>query len=237
MIRPALSLPLIALLAAQPVFAQDNTTSTETPAETGESTEATQETGEAQAETPAPEATSTETPAPEDTSTEAPADATTEEEAPANDPADNLYTETHGDWTTVCEKVLTGDDPCGSMQQVLKGAEGNDVIQIELNRLTGANTPAAVMLINTPLLTLLPEGVGLSIDGGKTARVPFFVCDNSKCIARVSLRNEDVSAFKRGNAATMTIVPANAPDQKITTEMSLSGFTAAYDSLKEFGQN
>lgn len=151
--------------------------------------------------------------------------------------ANNLYTETHGDWTTICEEVLTGDNPCGSMQQVLKGVEGNDVMQIELNRLGGANTPAAVMLINTPLMTLLTEGVGLSIDGGKTARVPFFVCDNSKCIARVTMRDEDVAAFKRGNAATLSIIPANAPNQVISAEMSLTGFTAAYESLTEFQPN
>lgn len=207
---PVLSLTLLACFAGPAAFAQDATEATEaeTPAEAGDS---------AQTQTPA--------------QTDGAAVAAT------TPTSGNLYTETHGDWTTVCEEVLTGDNPCGSMQQVLQGSEGNDVMQIELNRLAGENTPAAVMLINTPLLTLLTEGVGLSIDGGKTARVPFFVCDNSKCIARVTMRAEDVAAFKRGNAATLSVVPANAPNQVISAEMSLSGFTAAYDSLTEFQQN
>lgn len=150
-------------------------------------------------------------------------------------PLNDLYTEEKGDWTVVCEEVLTGNNPCGSMQQVLKGEAGNDVMQIELTRFGGADRPAAIMMINTPLMTLLTEGVGLSIDGGKTARVPFFVCDNTKCLARVPLRTEDVAAFKRGNAVQLSIVPASAPDQSINTTMSLSGFTAAYDALSELG--
>ncbi len=202
MIKSALHLSLIALLAATPAISQETTTTPEAEAQT--TPDASEGSGS---------------------------------EAAATTPTSNVYTKEQGDWVTVCEQVLTGDDPCGSMQQVLKGAEGNDVMQIELNRLAGANAPAAVMLINTPLLTLLPEGVALSIDGGKTARVPFFVCDNSKCIARVSMRDEDVAAFKRGQSATLSVVPANAPDQRISVQMSLSGFTAAYDSLKEFSQN
>ena len=40
----------------------------------------------------------------------------------------------------------------------------------------------------------------------------------------------DADLFKRGNAATITIVPALAPDQPVELSLSLSGFTAGFDS-------
>ena len=35
------------------------------------------------------------------------------------------------------------------------------------------------------------------------------------------------------NVANVTIVPALAPDQRVTVTMSLSGFTAAFDEITE----
>ena len=145
------------------------------------------------------------------------------------------YERTEGDWTLVCQKTLSGDDPC-RMAQLLRDNQDNPVIEAELSRLEGENLPAAVMVFNTPLLTVLPEGVTLSIDGGSPVKIPFLFCDRSACIARVNLRDPDVNAFKRGGAATVRIVPLAAPDNSVTLTMSLTGFTAAYDSIIPISQ-
>lgn len=141
----------------------------------------------------------------------------------------DLYQLREGAWTLVCEKTLTGDDPC-SMMQLLRDGTGNPVMQAEVNR-AGADGRAAVMQINTPLLTLLPRGVSLSIDEGKAARVPFLYCDPEACVARVDLRPGDLAAFKQGNKADLAVVPITAPDQSVAVTMSLEGFTAAFDAL------
>ena len=42
---------------------------------------------------------------------------------------------------------------------------------------------------------------------------------------------DEVAGFKKGAKATMTIVPAAAPDQKVALDISLKGFTAGYDAV------
>ena len=39
----------------------------------------------------------------------------------------------------------------------------------------------------------------------------------------------EVQQFKNGNAAELSIVPAAAPDQRVTLGISLTGFTAGFD--------
>jgi invasion protein IalB len=45
------------------------------------------------------------------------------------------------------------------------------------------------------------------------------------CFARIGFTSAEVAAFKAGVAATMTIVPAAAPDEKVALKVSLKGFT------------
>jgi len=52
----------------------------------------------------------------------------------------------------------------------------------------------------------------------------------------MGLTNEDVAAFKRGKEATITIVPALAPDQKVELSLSLDGFTASFDKSSVIDQ-
>ena len=45
-----------------------------------------------------------------------------------------------------------------------------------------------------------------------------------------------MNAFRRGAQATLTIVPALAPDQRVRATMSLAGFTAGFKRLQELNQ-
>ncbi len=51
--------------------------------------------------------------------------------------------------------------------------------------------------------------------------------------ARIGLTEPEVEALKRGVTATLEIVPAQAPDQTVSIEASLAGFTAAYEAASE----
>lgn len=201
MTRSLVALSLIAALAALPVASQQAGTET-APAATATETE----TGD----TPAAPARRMKT----------------EDEATVGE----AYGRAEGDWVVVCEKTLSGEDPC-RMGQLLRDATGNPVIEVEVSRFQGENAPEAVMVINTPIGTILTEGVTLVIDSSKPAKVPYFYCDGQVCVSRVNLRDTDVGAFKRGNVAKVSIVPVQAPANIVTVEMSLKGFTTAYDSL------
>ena len=96
----------------------------------------------------------------------------------------------------------------------------------------GSKAVAGATIV-VPLETLLTEQLTLRVDGGTARRFPFNFCNVGGCVTRLGLTNQDIALFKRGASATLTMVPAAAPDQTVTVTMSLSGFTAAYDAVSQ----
>lgn len=144
---------------------------------------------------------------------------------------DNTYVKnTHGDWAVQCLRVQEGPEPC-QMYQLLRDQNGGSVAEVSIFRLTNGGQVAAGGTFVVPLETLLTEKLNVRVDSGQAKRYDFSFCTNVGCYARVGFTAEDVAAFRRGNVANVMIVPALAPDQRVTVTMSLSGFTAAYDEI------
>lgn len=202
------TLPLIAALGlAQGAFAQD-------------STEA--ETQESGAEATAAEAQ------PETTANDPAADLSMgEENAPQI--VEPYVKEEHGDWKLQCFPVEEGDEPC-QLYQLLKDAQGTDVAEVAIFRLPEGGQAVAGATVTVPLETLLTAQLTVAVDGGKGKRYPFSFCSPVGCYARIGFTAADIATFKKGAAATVTLVPAPAPDQKVQLKMSLKGFTAGYDA-------
>ncbi len=138
-----------------------------------------------------------------------------------------------GDWLFRCLKGAEGDiDPC-QLYQLLKDADGNDVAEISMFPLPNSGRAAAGATIVAPLETLLTQQLTVSVDGGEARRYPFTFCNTAGCVARVGFTADEVAQFKRGNTATLRMVPAAAPDQEVVLTVSLTGFTAGYDNLVE----
>ena len=140
---------------------------------------------------------------------------------------------THGDWVIECVSTATpANDPC-EMTQILRDVGENNVAKIAVTTLTGAqdNSPPAGMRITAPLMTLLPSGIGFSIDGGPTTTLAFFACNQNGCITELGLSSDDIAVFKAGAVGKVQLRPAAAPDQLVEADLSLSGFTAAFDAL------
>ena len=196
------TISMIGLLAmTQGVSAQDTTTATE---------------GDAAATTPA--ATPEADPKPEDLSLG-------EEAAPT--PAQPYIKEEHGDWKLQCFPVAEGDEPC-QLYQLLKDELGTGVAEIAMFRLPAGGKAIAGATVTVPLETLLTAQLSIAVDGGKGKRYPFSFCSPVGCYARIGFTAGDIAAFKKGAAATVTLVPAPAPDQKVKLNMSLKGFTAGF---------
>jgi len=134
------------------------------------------------------------------------------------------------DWAQRCLKVEEGEDPC-QMYQLLNDEDGNSVAEIAIVPLTDAGQAVAGATIVVPLDTLLTEQLTLRVDGGQARRFPYNFCNAGGCVTRVGLTNEDINLFRRGASATLSMVPAAAPDQTVTVTMSLSGFTAAFNAV------
>lgn len=144
---------------------------------------------------------------------------------------DNTYVKsTHGDWAVQCLRVQEGSEPC-QMYQLLRDENGGSVAEVSIFNLPNAGQVAAGGTFVVPLETLLTEKLNVRVDSGQAKRYDFSFCTQVGCYARVGFTAEDVAAFRRGSVANVTIVPALAPDQRVTVTMSLSGFTAAYDEI------
>jgi len=143
--------------------------------------------------------------------------------------------ETIGAWEMRCIKVEEGEDPC-QMYQLMQDDEGAPVAEISLFRLPDGGKAKAGATVIVPLETALPQQMTLSIDGGKARRYPYAFCNSVGCYVRMGLTDDDVNAFKRGNEAKITIIPALAPDQKVIVSLSLEGFTASYGKVAVLNQ-
>ncbi|THH38544.1 invasion associated locus B family protein [Aliishimia ponticola] len=157
----------------------------------------------------------------------------------ADTPTDlgQMYVKTeNGDWEMRCLKTETPEnDPC-QMYQLLSDETGAPVAEFTLFRLPAGGKAVAGATVTVPLETALPNQLTVQIDGGNTKRYPYAFCTQVGCHARIGLTEQDVNAFKRGNEAVLSIVPAIAPDQKVELKMSLSGFTASYDAVSVIEQ-
>jgi len=198
------TLALLSLMAvASPALAQETTTETEA---------------------------TTEEPTEQATSETAPALDLGEEVTEENQVGQLYVKETFGDWTVRCVRAEEGPEPC-QINQTLVSAEDLPVAEISLYPLPEGQPAAAGATIITPLLTLLTEQITIKVDNGTAKKYGFSWCESNGCYARVGFTAEDISAFKRGANATISIVPVAAPDQRVTVQISLTGFTAGYDSL------
>jgi invasion protein IalB len=199
------------------------------------------------AETPATEAPATDAPAcaaPADPAPAAPADPAPAGEAPAEggapgtegqaagDPAQRevmeIVRDTFGDWQIRC---LPDGDECFMYQMVLD-AERNPVSEVTIQKLPAEAEAAAGVIVVTPLGTLLPSGVVLQVDNGERRQYPFAWCTQMGCFSRFGLDEPGVAGMKRGKGGAITLVSASKPEQPVTVELSLTGFTAAYDALE-----
>jgi invasion protein IalB len=166
--------------------------------------------------TPTPEADATGT-----------ADLSIGQEVSTDGIGDTYTAATFEDWQQRCVRTESGADPC-QLYKLLKDADGNNVAEFTVFGLPeGAEGPAvAGATFVAPLETLLTAGMRLQIDGGQSKAYPFTFCAQIGCVVRLGFTAEDVAAMKQGANAVISIVPFVAPDQTVTLDVSLKGFTA-----------
>lgn len=138
--------------------------------------------------------------------------------------------ETSGDWEISCIKAQTGEDPC-AMVQILNGQQGEPLAEVTIGKLPEGGAAVAWANVIVPLETLLQAQLALSIDGAPRKLYNYHHCVPVGCIAQLGFSQPEIDAMKSGSKAVVSLVPARFPDQVLQMEMSLNGFTAAFDGL------
>lgn len=134
------------------------------------------------------------------------------------------------DWQVRCVRGATPSEDRCEMTQTLFGADGSATAEVNLFAVRQGEVAAGATMI-TPLETLLPRNVTFRIDDGDAKQYPFTFCSRQGCVAQVGFLDAEVDAMRRGQAATLTIFPVQAPNQQVDLAVSLSGFTAAFDAM------
>ncbi|MGZ9810415.1 invasion associated locus B family protein [Pseudoroseicyclus sp. H15] len=143
-------------------------------------------------------------------------------------PGDAYVRDEFQDWQMRCLVAEEGPDPC-QLYQLLMNEDETPVAEFTLVPLPEGSEAVAGAVVIVPLETQLTERLTIAIDGGQARRYEYDFCNLGGCVARFGLTADQIAAFKAGSAATVSIVPAAAPDQSVSLNLSLAGFTAAFD--------
>lgn len=138
-----------------------------------------------------------------------------------------IVKDTFGDWQVRC---APDGNECFAYQLALD-PEKNPVAEVSILKLPEVAEADAGVTVVTPLGTLLTNGLVLQIDGGETRQYPFAWCSQVGCFSRFGLAKTAIDAMKRGKAGKVTLVSVGAPQTPVVLNLSLTGFTDAWNSL------
>lgn len=215
-------LGLAALIAfGAPALAQDTTAPADSAAQTTETT----------AETPA------------ETPTEAPTggnplglemgEQLDENGNPVQQQPESYIDEVFGDWSRECIRIPgnEGPDPCEMVQLLRASPEEDPLGKVSIARLPDNLKTVAGVTVIMPLGVVLTQQLTIGVDSAAPRRYPFQYCVPIGCFAQFGISAGELASFKNGAKSIFTVVPMADPSTKAPFDVSLSGFTAAFDSL------
>ncbi|MEO4043589.1 invasion associated locus B family protein [Hoeflea sp. CAU 1731] len=135
---------------------------------------------------------------------------------------------THGAWSILCDKPAGATtEQCALMQNVI--AEDRPEVALSVVVLKTADKKARVLRVLAPLGVLLPNGLGLNVDGKDIGRAYFVRCFTDGCYAEVILDDTLLTTLENGTMATFIVF--QTPEEGIGIPVDLSGFTDGFETL------
>lgn len=83
------------------------------------------------------------------------------------------------------------------MYQLLREEGGNPVAEFSLFKLPSEGRAVAGATIAVPLGTLLPQGLKISVDGGKAKSYNYSFCSMGGCFARIGFTRPTSTRFRQ----------------------------------------
>ena len=127
-------------------------------------------------------------------------------------------------WFKTCAKQAE-NDICNT-QQLIFSDNGQLITAVSLLDISG-KVNNKLFQVTVPTGRLIPPGIGMSIDGGAMQKIDYALCFADRCIAEAPLTDAILGALKKGGKVSFTSI--NFQRQQNPVEMTLEGFTAAYE--------
>jgi invasion protein IalB len=134
----------------------------------------------------------------------------------------------HGVWSIICDTPAGAtNEQCALMQNVV--AEDRAEVGLSVVVLKTADRKAKILRVLAPLGVLLPNGLGLNVDGKDIGRAYFVRCLKDGCFAEVILEEKLLKTLKSGSTATFIVF--QSPEEGIGIPVDLTGFSEGFSKL------
>lgn len=133
-----------------------------------------------------------------------------------------------GAWSIICDTPPgASGEQCALMQNVV--AEDRPEVGLSVVVLKTADNKARILRVLAPLGVILPNGLGLNVDGKDLGRAYFVRCMGDGCYAEVILKDDLLNTLRTGQSATFIIFAS--PEEGIGIPVDLTGFGQGYEKL------
>ena len=134
----------------------------------------------------------------------------------------------HGVWSIICDSPAGAtNEQCALMLNVV--AEDRAEVGLSVVVLKTADRKAKILRVLAPLGVLLPNGLGLNVDGKDIGRAYFVRCLKDGCFAEVILEEKLLKTLKSGTTATFIVF--QSPEEGIGIPVDLTGFSEGFSKL------
>ncbi len=134
----------------------------------------------------------------------------------------------YGDWQMSCDTPPGASfEQCALIQNVT--AEDQPNVGLSVIVLKTADGQARLLRILAPLGVLLPNGLGLNVDGTDMGRVAFVRCLPNGCVAEVVMDDALLGVLSGGTTAIFVVF--KTPEEGIGIPVSLNGFGEGFNQL------
>ncbi|MEL6947302.1 MAG: invasion associated locus B family protein [Pseudomonadota bacterium] len=127
-------------------------------------------------------------------------------------------------WEKRCAKA--GENDICNVQYMILANARQLVTAVNLMQVKGKQN-RRIFQVAVPTSRYIPAGIKVKIDEGKENTLPYSLCLPDRCLAEIPLSDGLVKALKGGGK--MTLTSTNFRSQKSPINVSLKGFTAAFD--------
>lgn len=132
-------------------------------------------------------------------------------------------------WIVTCSNRATPERLSCAMSQVVTVANGSSRQRV-ISAVIRQQEENPEVLITLPHGLNLLEGVRFAIDEASPQRFDIHAADSNGSYVRIPLTKDRVSNMKKGNILTLGVVARGG--RNLNLQLSLDGFTQAYDLMK-----
>lgn len=150
------------------------------------------------------------------------------------EPGEIYLAASKGDWNVRCITGNPGETDRCEIQQLLFVNENTPIADISIFKLPEGEAAVAAANIMVPLETLLTKKFRFAFSEEIIKEYPYAFCNKNGCLVRLGLLEEDVEALKKGASSELSITHISDADASINLDVSLKGFTAAFEIIKPF---